>query len=107
MSSRKIDKFDFKPTVIDPRQTHLTLASEAINFRKNGIEFASPVPLSRWTEMTVELETPRDGKRFSCTGIVVSCEGNRQSGYAVSLLFTKLDRQSQARLSQMAYSPLA
>jgi len=107
MSSRKIDKTDFRPVVIDSRQTHLTLSSEAVRFRKNGIEFKSPTPLNPWVEMTVEVESPRDGRRIQCTGVVVSCAGSRHAGYAVAMLFAGLDRQTQSQLNQIAFSALA
>lgn len=107
MSSRKLDKSAFKPVVVDSRQTHLTLAPEAMRFRKNGIEFRSPVPLHPWVEMTVEVESPRDGRRVQCNGVVVSCDGSRHAGYAVSMLFTSIDPQTQAQLNQIAFSTLA
>jgi hypothetical protein len=107
MSSRKLDKSAFEPIILDPSQTHLTLAPDNVRFRKSGIEFHSPVPLNQWMEMTVQLESPRDGKTVCCNGIVVACEGNRHAGFAVSLLFTGLTRQTQAQLNQIAFSALA
>jgi hypothetical protein len=107
MGSRKLDKSAFHPVVIDSRQTHLTLPPEAVRFRKSGIEFNSPVPLNPWVEMTVEMESPRDGRRLQCTGVVVLCDGSRHAGYAVSMLFTGIDRQTQTQLNQIAFSALA
>jgi hypothetical protein len=37
---------------------------------------------------------------------VVSCDGNRHSGYQVAMLFTDLSRQSQARLNDLAFPSL-
>jgi hypothetical protein len=34
--------------------------------------------------------------------VVVACDGNRHSGYAVSLLFMNLSRQSTEQLSALA-----
>ena len=53
--------------------------------------------------MSVDLQYP-DAKKVHCTGVVVACDGNRNSGYRVSLLFTKLSRQSQALLHTLAYA---
>lgn len=107
MSSRKLDKSAFTPVIFDAGRTHLTLAPEAVRFHKSGIEFCSPVPLTPWVEMTVELESPRDRQRVTCNGIVVACDGSRLRGYTVSMLLTGLDASLQARLTQMAFSALA
>ena len=53
--------------------------------------------------MSVDLQFP-DAKKVHCTGVVVACDGTRHSGYLVSLLFTKLSRQSQTLLSVLAYA---
>jgi hypothetical protein len=41
--------------------------------------------------------------RSRCTGVVVSCAGNRHSGYQVSLVFTGVSKQAQARLNTLAF----
>lgn len=56
--------------------------------------------------MTVSLRAPDNGV-VNCTGVVVACSGNRHSGYHVSMVFTSLSRQAQARLAALAQSPLA
>ena len=66
---------------------------------KNGIEFRSPTPFSEWTEMTMTLQSPGDGGRVHCTGVVISCTGNKHTGYHVSMVFTGLSKQAQARLT--------
>ena len=48
--------------------------------------------------MTVTLQSTRDSGRVNCTGVVVACQGNRHDGYTVSMVFTSLSKQSQARL---------
>ncbi len=95
------------PVVVSAGQTHLTLAPEGVRFRRNGIEFCSPVPLTPWIEMTVELESPRGGERVKCNGVIVACEGSRHQGYSISMLFTGLEPALQSRLNQMAFSALA
>ncbi len=53
--------------------------------------------------MTMNLQSPAEGTRVNCTGVVVSCKGNKHSGYLVNMVFTALSKQAQARLSTMAY----
>ena len=67
-----------------------------------GIEFRSDNSIPVWTEMTMELQTPLEPKKLHCTGVVVACTGNRHAGFKVSMVFTRLSRQTQARLSSMA-----
>lgn len=78
------------------------LAPEQVAIRRNGIEFLSPNPIPRWTEVTVDLRSPLDGRPVRGSGVVVECTGDRHAGYVVSLLFMNLTRQSQARWSQLA-----
>lgn len=108
MSTSKLDTSGvFQPLHIQSQQTRLALASHAIRFRKNGIEFRAADPIPAWTEMTVDLHSPGDGKKMHCTGVVVDCNGNRHTGYLVSMVFMNLSRQSRERLTQWAYSQLA
>ena len=105
MSARKIQAAgtQSQEITLEARKTRLTLAPEAVAISKSGIEFRSQTPFALWTEMTVALEYPHEGK-VSCTGVVVNCAGNRHSGYHVSMAFTSLSKQSEARLNQLAYS---
>ena len=73
---------------------------------KNGIEFRSATPFSEWAEMTMTLQSPGDGGKVHCTGVVISCTGNKHAGYHVSMVLTGLSRQAQARLSTIAYTQL-
>jgi len=91
---------------VEGRQSRLELSSEAVVVHKSGIEFRSPVPFSPWTEMTVALQSPRDGSRVQCSGVVIGCSGNKHTGYGISLVFTSVSRQAQSRLNVMARSPL-
>ncbi len=106
MSARKIvGSAAFQPlTTVQARQTRLSLAPHEVRIRKNGVEFRSSTAITPWTEMTVTLQSTRDTGRVHCTGVVVACTGNRHSGYIVSMVFTSLSKQSQARLNLLAYS---
>jgi len=53
--------------------------------------------------MTISLQSSRDASRINCTGVVISCTGNKHVGYHVSMVFTGLSKQAQARLSSMTY----
>src|SRR5438128_12648981 len=105
MSTTKLDTSGvFEPVTVKSDRTTLSLPQAAVRFRKNGIEFRSPTPIPVWAEMTVSLQCAGETKKVNCTGIVVACEGNRQPGYAVSMLLMNLSRQSQERLNLLAYS---
>ena len=80
----------------------LTLTADAVQVRKNGIEFSNSDPIPVWTEMTVSLQGPNPARKVNFTGVVVACSGNRHEGYKIAMLFTHVSRLSQARL--LAYS---
>ena len=108
MSTSKLDTSGFFHAVrLHSNETELDLPAQAIRFRKNGIEFCSSSPIPKWTEMTVDLHSPRDAKKVHCTGIVVECTGSRHTGFLVSMVFMNLTRQSQERLSDLAFSQRA
>jgi hypothetical protein len=48
-----------------------------------------------------------DNAVVNCSGVVISCSGNKHAGYHISMVFTSLSKQAQARLNQMAQSSLA
>lgn len=105
MSTSKFDTSGvFQPVTLKAPSTHLNLSASDVRIRKNGIEFLHSAPLTPWAEMTVELVSPRNGKKVRATGIVVDCIGNRESGYSVSMIFMDLSRQSQVHLSSLAFS---
>jgi hypothetical protein len=105
MSARKLDSSSvFQPVTVQARQTRLSLAPSEVRIRKNGVEFRSTTAISPWTEMTVTLQSSRDAGKVHCTGVVVACNGSRHDGYTVSMVFTSLSKQSQARLNLLAYS---
>jgi hypothetical protein len=95
----------FEPVTLEARQARLELSTDSVAVHKNGIEFRSPTPFTPWTEMTVALSSPREGK-LHCTGVVVNCSGNKHLGYRVSMLFTSLTKQAQEQLNVMVRSEL-
>ena len=108
MSARKIESIDSpKPQVtVEGRQSRLELSADAVSVHKSGIEFRSPTPFHEWTEMTVALQSPQDGGKLQCSGVVVACSGSKHTGYRVSMVFTHMSPQAQARLISMARSEL-
>lgn len=103
MSASKLNKTDiFNPIGGTAPNTLLQLAPGSFHIRKNGIEFKTASAIPAWTEMTVELQASSSGKKVNCTGVIVACNGNRHSGYVVSMLFTGLTRQAQTRLNSLA-----
>lgn len=108
MSARKAEvPGSFHHVTVEARQTRLSLSPSAVIIHKNGIEFRSTTPFSPWAEMTLTLQSPRDGGKVHCNGVVISCTGSKHSGYHVSLVFTGLSKQAEARLSAMAFSALS
>jgi len=108
MSARKAETTtSLTNLTVEARQTRLSLSPDSVIIHKNGIEFRSASPFSSWTEMTLMLQSPREEGRVHCNGVVISCTGNKHTGYHVSMIFTSLTKQAQARLSQMAYSQLS
>ncbi len=89
---------------VQARQTRLSLSPDAYVIHKRGIEFRSAVPFAAWSEMTVTLQSHHNGTKVHCTGVVISCTGNRHSGYHASMVFTGMSKQAEARLNALAFS---
>jgi hypothetical protein len=87
---------------VQARQTRLSLSPDEVVFHRNGIEFCSASAFSPWTEMTLTLESAREGGRIHCSGVVIACSGNKHAGYHVSMVFTGLSKQAAARLTALA-----
>jgi hypothetical protein len=102
MSARKIELGLQQHVTIEARQTRLVLSPGSVIIHKNGIEFRSATAFSPWTEMTITLQSPADNGRVNCNGVVIACTGSKHAGYHVSMVFTSLTKQAQARLSEMA-----
>ena len=99
MSARKIET----PALLAATATKcLDLPADTVRIRKSGIEFRSVKPFAAWTEMTVGFKLPGSAKKVQCTAVVVACNGTPHAGYAVSMLFTNLSAQTQARLSAIS-----
>jgi hypothetical protein len=91
---------------VTSRETALELAADKVSVRASGMEFRSPTSFKEWSEMTVTLHSPLDGHKVSCHGVIVACAGNKHTGYLVSMVFTSLTKQAQARLTSLAQSEL-
>ncbi len=107
MSARKAESAGpLHHVTVEARQTRLSLSPDSVLLHKNGIEFRSATPFSTWAEMTLTLQSPGDGTKVHCNGVVISCTGNRHTGYHVSMVFTGLSKQAEARLGAMAVAQL-
>jgi hypothetical protein len=108
MSARKIGSIGslHQKVTFAARQSSLELCADSVAIHKGGIEFRSPTPFNPWTEMTVALSSPRGAGKLHCSGVVVSCSGNKHTGYRVSMIFTNLSKQAQLSLNSMAHSDL-
>lgn len=105
MSARKITNPNLdQQLTVNSRKAALTLSPAAVTLHKAGIEFHSQTAFPNWVEMTITLKSPQDGTTVNCTGVVVDCLGNKHSGYHISMVFTSLTKQAEARLSTMVYS---
>lgn len=108
MSARKAEVGgSLNHVTVEARQTRLSLSADSVILHKNGIEFRSAAPFAAWTEMTMTLQSPRDGGKVHCTGVVISCTGSKHAGYHVSMVFTSMTKHAEARLSAMAFSQLS
>jgi hypothetical protein len=108
MSARKIEAGgSLHHVTVEARQTRLSLSPDCVIIHRNGIEFRSTTPFSPWAEMTLTLQSPREAGKVHCNGVVISCTGNKHTGYHVSMVFTGLSKQAEARLSALALSASA
>jgi hypothetical protein len=107
MSARKAElPGSLHQVTVEARQTRLSLSPDSVIIHKNGIEFRSATPFSPWAEMTLTLQSARDQSgKVHCNGVVIACTGSKHAGYHVSMLFTDLTPNAQARLGEMARSP--
>ena len=106
MSARKINHqtTSEQQLTVNSRKANLTLSPDAVSIHKGGIEFRSQSSFPIWVEMTVTLQSPHDGATVNCTGVVVGCSGNKHAGYHVSMVFTAMSKQAEARLNTMVFS---
>ena len=107
MSARRTESTGpFQQVTVEARQTRLALSPNSVVIHKNGIEFRGATPFAEWTEMTMTLQSSGDGGKIHCSGVVISCTGNKHTGYHVSMVLTGLSKQAQARLSTIACAQL-
>lgn len=105
MSTSKLDRSGvFHPLSIESSQLKLEIPAHSVRFRKNGLEFISERDLPLWTEMNVDVHSLHDGRRVTCNGVVVHCQGNRHTGFRVSMVCMNLTRQAQAHWTALAAS---
>lgn len=106
MSAKKIGSLGSSENSVSVagRESSLALCADKVSVHKSGIEFCSPKPFNEWSEMTISLQSPFDGSRVACHGVVVACVGSRHSGYHVSMLFTSLTPTAEKQLGAMARS---
>ncbi len=105
MSARKIESSVglHQPVTVQARQARLTLSHDSVIIHRNGIEFRSPTSFPAWTEMTLTLQSSRgDNGSIHCSGVVISCTGSKHVGYHISMVFTGMSKQAQARLNTLA-----
>jgi hypothetical protein len=108
MSARKFEASgSLNHVTVEARQTRLSLSPDSVIIHRNGIEFRSATPFSTWAEMTLTLQSPREAGKVHCNGVVISCTGNRHTGYHVSMVFMGLSKQAEARLNALALSASA
>jgi hypothetical protein len=106
MSASKINPTTLRSTDPDStKPTLLNLAADQVFFRKNGIEFRSGSSIPVWTEMTVDLKA-RKGENLTCNGVVVSCSGNRHTGFQIAMVFTGMSPQHQQQLNNFSFASL-
>jgi len=104
MSARKVAvSRPVHHVTVHARKTCLRLSSSEVVIHRNGIEFRTVTSFSPWAEMTLTLHSPRDGAKVHCSGVVISCSGNKHVGYHVSMVFTGISKQAEARLSALAF----
>jgi hypothetical protein len=108
MSARKVSPSSLlqENVTVQGREARLTLSADSVVILRSGIEFRSPTAFPAWTEMNLALRAA-DNRVVNCSGVVISCSGSKHAGYHISMVFTGMTKQAQARLSELAQSPLA
>ncbi len=99
MSARKLET----PEVYHSRDESvfsggLMVSAEVVRFHRNGIEFETVDWIEPLTEMSVELQPFQGGGWCHCRGVVVACNGDRQTGYRVVLLLLGLSSDIRQQL---------
>ena len=106
MSASKTNPDPFRSPDQDlSHPTLMNLSADQVLFRKNGIEFRSATSIPVWTEMTVDLSASQ-GENLTCNGVIVSCSGNRHTGFMIAMVFTGMSPQHQQQLDNFAFASL-
>ena len=108
MSARKVSPSSLLQDniTVQGREARLTLAADSVVILRSGIEFRSPTAFPAWTEMNLALRAA-DSRVVNCSGVVISCSGSKHAGFHISMIFTGMTKQAQARISELAQSSLA
>jgi len=108
MSARKVEAGGSLPqhVTVEARQTRLSLSSDSVIISKHGIEFRSETPFFSMDGDDHDIAIAQRWRPGQLHGVVISCTGNRHTGYHVSMVFTNLSKQAQARLSLLAFTEL-
>jgi hypothetical protein len=103
MSTSKTDTSGvFNAPNLQPDPARLTIPVGDVRLHKSGIEFAASCPIALWTEMTVDIDSPLDGRQVCGTGTVVACSGNSKEGYLISMVLINPSRQAREQLNRFA-----
>lgn len=90
----------FDPVKVNARELELSLSADSVRLTKGGIEFFSPKAIEKWTELSLELQSPKQKGRVRCNGIVVDCSGNKHHRYIITIAFTGVSPDHE-RLAEM------
>ena len=102
MSSSKLDTSGvFHLSQAQPQKAAITVPVKGLRVSRNGIEFRSAEPVRSWSEMRVQFESPVDSRKVECIGVVVACQGNRHTGFVVSMVLTHASPQAARRLAEI------
>jgi hypothetical protein len=105
MKTTKLDTSGmFEPLTVKSDEIQFTLPPEAVNVRANGVEFLSSQELPVWSELTIELRSPKTHNPIQCNGIVVGASGSKHSGFVISILFVGLEPEAQSQVETLSRS---
>jgi len=91
---------------VQGREWELSLSPDALVFHRGGLEFRSAAPFSTWGEVTLTLQSPGGADPIEGSGVVISCTGNRHTGYHVSMVLTGLSHGASDWLGVMSAAQL-
>src|SRR5438105_3528203 len=99
MPVEKPSKKDMENSILQ-RKISVTLSpDEAVIYRK-GMEFLSGSAIAPWSEIDVTLQLS-ENVRIDFSGVVISCSGNRSSGYRISAVFSAMSKPDRKRIDAL------